>query len=192
MDRQHPNAELAALLDGELRDIGRVERLNRELASSEALRAEFEAQRTVKTLLGQLAAHEAPNYMATRILGEIALRRTLRRTYGRRIWAAAAAGFIVCLLAVGLVSQFYGPGRAPMLAQREHIPAPGLFTSTDNVYSAQDWSVDLPTGTDPQLRDFLEFASRQHAYRRMQHAAEVVTPDLPSAIQVVDEGVPTQ
>jgi len=192
MEKQHPNAELAALLDGELRDMRRVEQLNRELEASETLRADFEVQRTVKTLLSQLAEHEPPNYMATRILGEIALRRSLRRTYGRRIWAAAAAGFVVCLLAVGLVSQVYGPGRAPMLAQRQHIPAPGLFTATDNVYSTQDWSVKLPDGTNPQLRDFLEFVSRQHAYRRTQHSAEAVTPDLPSAIQVVDEGVPTQ
>jgi hypothetical protein len=98
----------------------------------------------------------------------------------------------MCLLVVWSVSQFYGPGHARILARGEHIPALGALTNPDNIYSAQDWSVKLPDGTDPQFADYLQFTSRQHASRRTQHAAEAVTPDLPSAIQVVDGGVPTQ
>jgi len=194
MDLQERNSRIAALLDGEVRDLKEVEQLSALIQADPGLKAEYEEQRVVKRLLGSLPECSAPGFMSTRIMGEISARRRLQRRFGVRIWAAAAGGFSVCLMAVLALGQFFAPAQQmmPMLARNPQVGnsqyplAVGTLTS-DNVYQPQDWQAKFPEDIEPQVEEFLQFVREAHSYRRMQHAADAVSPDMPSAVLVVNE-----
>jgi hypothetical protein len=191
MERQRQIEEVAALLDGELSDLRQVEELGARLRVDSVLKAEFEAQREVKSLLGQLPPAEAPAFMATRVLVGIGAQRRLQRGFKLKLVWAGAGGFAVCLIAVLAAGQFYGiqPQRgAATLAQRDYVTQPGVWTVTDSMYSPQDWAVRLPENVDPRLREYLKFVSQAHGFAKMQHAAGAMAPDMVEAVQVLDRG----
>ena len=191
--RKHTLTELAALLDGEVKDHRQAEELFADIKADSEIAAEFELQREVKLLLQQLPPFVAPDFAATRVMGEIASRRALNRTWRRRTWTAALAGFGVCLVAMlSLGGLFVQQGEVMLADQAGHgsLAQPGVFSAASVAYTPQDWpqEVKVPEGADPQLKRFLEFASEQHRRSMMTRSTGAVTPDLPQAIQVLDEG----
>lgn len=189
MERQRQIEEVAALLDGEVSDLRQVEELGARLRVDGVLKAEFEAQREVKSLLGRLPRAEAPAFMAARVRAQIGAQRRLQRGFRLKLAWAGAGGFAVCLLAVLAAGQFYGiqPRRgAVTLARTPYVTQPGVFTATDNMYSPQDWAVNLPENADPRLKDYLKFVSQAHGLAKMRHAAGAMAPDMVEAVQVLD------
>lgn len=189
MERQERIEQVAALLDGEIRDTAQLEQLNALLNSDAEMRAEFEEQRSVKRLLAQAAETGAPLFLETRVMGEISARRRLQRGFKLRLAGAAMGGFAVCLAALGMLSQYFAVGgaMAPTLAMGNGpVVQPGVLRATDALYGEQDWQVAPPSDADPKLKDFLQFASQAHGYRKMRHSADEMTPDMTTAIQVLD------
>jgi hypothetical protein len=189
MERQERIEQVAALLDGEIRDTAQLERLNAQLNTDAVMRAEFEEQRAVKRLLCQAGEIGAPLFLETRVMGEISARRRLQHGFKLRLVGAALGGFALCLGALGMFGQYFAAGgaMAPALAMRGPVAQPGVFRATDALYGAQDWQgIDPPSGTDPKMKDFLQFASQAHSYRKMRHSADEMTPDMATAIQVLN------
>jgi hypothetical protein len=196
MMRRKDIIELAALLDGEL-DSRRAEELYAVMRADPGLRAEYEMQREAKLALSKLSRAEAPAYMATRIMGEIAAGHNVIRgqqsAWRWRTLAAAAGGFALCLVLVTGVLYVntqrqagYGPEPITTLGGRPL----GLMESDEAPGAAQPqdyWSEpSIPAGTSDETADFLRFASEAHNYSRMTSSAESHKPDLTPAIQVLD------
>lgn len=196
MTRRKDIIELAALLDGEL-DSRRAEELYAMMQADPGLRAEYEMQREAKLALSKLSRAEAPAYMATRIMGEIAaghgVRQAQQSAWRWRTLAAAVGGLAICLLLV--------TGVLYMNLQRQanYSPQPittlggqplGLMESPDAPRAVQPldyWGeLSIPAGTSDDAADFLRFASEAHNYSRMNSSAESHKPDLTEAIQVLD------
>ncbi|MCH7472916.1 hypothetical protein IIA79_08200 [bacterium] len=189
MDRVRRIEELAALLDGEIRDAKRAEELYNAIRSDKALKAEFELQREVKTLLAKVSLSEAPAYLDTRVLARIGERRGMRPTSGTRAWAAALGAFALLVLGAGGLMQIFKTLPAPekesiVARQPATMTPPGLIGPTDDMFTPQNWDEDI----DPALRDFLIFASEAHKYRQLTLAVDRVSPDIPAAIFVLNEG----
>jgi hypothetical protein len=198
MGRREELVELAALLDGELDD-SRAEQLYARMQADPELMAEFEAQRQVKRALGQLSEVEAPNYIATRVMGEIGARRGQVAAWRWRTAAAAIGGFAVCLLLVGgfLYLNQQRPVSRPadmMLGSGEYYTQPSLSREAlsrealpaEPMYGVELGELVLPEDVDAQTAAFLEFVYRAHGYQGMLNSAEALRPDLPAAILVLE------
>jgi hypothetical protein len=192
---------LAALLDGEIRDEQRLAELANELGQSGSLKAEFDEQRQVKSLLGGLPEYEAPAFLATRVIGEIAARRKLHRSHRLKPWLAAAGGFVACLALVGLLFTPVSPLRhalpgQPMLAREVTAPTPAGVLAMDNEYLQGSWNSEMTVPVvdgeelDPQVKQFLEFVNEAHGYRVMMRQGTALSPDLPEAMLVLGEQQP--
>lgn len=197
--------QLAALLDGEISNEQELAALRQRLDDDPALKAEFDGQRQVKSALGSLLEYSAPDFMATRTMGEISQRR--RQTQRRlrwRPWLAAAGGFAACLVLVLAALPMLNtntaqqlPASQPMMAGNTATqPATNLARSMDNEFfnANSSWSRELPVSDekldelDPQLREFLEFVNEAHGYRVMVRQGDQMSPDFPAAVLVFDEG----
>jgi hypothetical protein len=194
MSRNKRITELAALLDGEVLDQESAQRLSQELLADDALMAEYELQREVKAALAQAGDMEPPQYLATRVMGEIAARRSPQRRFTWRTWVAVASGTAACLLVLALFVPRYSTSPQPVsgLGNVQPVTAesqPGVFMATDDLYKPQDWSeFELPEeGVDPQLEEFLQFANDAHNYAKMLHATESVSPDLAELLLLLSE-----
>lgn len=205
MNRREAEINLAALLDGELRDPRQVAELNALLERDPQLRAEYEAQRELKAALGGLApsaeqqAQHTPDFMATRVLGEIAARRRSQRS-GLSLWRPVVAwggSFAALMIGFFTTVQVMQPmaNSAALTAQSEQAarqPEALLPTGlTRNVsYAPQYWAdFKMPEGVnDPQVASFLKFANEAHNYRRLMHSSGGdTTPDISPAIMAVNE-----
>lgn len=194
MNRRSKKEELAGLLDGEL-DAARAEQLYAELKDDPQLQAEFQQQRQVKALLGQLPEYQVPDYLATRVLGHIAERRSTAAAWRWRTLAAALGGFAVCLV---LVSGFLYYNRAPQtqyFAQRQPVSNIGGERASSGAYRtaagpaipSSDWSeLAVPASTNDRITGFLKFANKAHHYTTLLNATDSAKPDLSSAILVLD------
>ncbi len=194
--------DLAALLDGEILDEQRLLGLSAKLAEDSGMNAEFAEQRQIKSMLGSLPEYEAPAYLATRVMGEIAARRKISRQQRFKPWLAAAGGFATCLLLAGLLFTPFSPlkpvntGAGPTLAKGEagDLVNGELVRSLDGEYLQGTWSEQIPVADgenlDPQMKEFLEFINEAHAYRVMMRQGTAVSPDLPEAVMVLGEPQP--
>ena len=205
MMKQKHNAQLpdlAALLDGEITDEQRLAGLSTRLNQDSELKAEFSEQRQIKSLLGGLLKYEAPAYLTTRVMGEIAARRKVVRQQRFRPWLAAAGGFAACLVLVGLLFTPISPirpvnlGPGPMVAQDAsgELVNGELVRSMDSEYLRGTWNSELPVADsenlDPQMKEFLEFVNEAHGYRVMMRQGTALSPDLPEAVMVLGEPQP--
>jgi anti-sigma factor RsiW len=206
MNRREAEINLAALLDGELRDPAQVAELNGWLARDPALRAEFESQRALKAALGSLVAGPAeqelrtPDFMATRVLGEIAARRKAPRPSLWRpliAWGGSAAALVLGFFTTVQVMQ---PALQSATLTAQGVPAavdasaapvlPAGLTMQVN-YAPQYWeNLEMPDGVnDSQVKAFLTFANEAHNYRRLMHSgSELTTPDMAQAVLAMQEG----
>lgn len=193
--------ELAALLDGEIRDLARLEQLGQRLADDSDLAAEFEEQRAVKSLLASLPEQEAPDFLATRIMGEIAAERTRRQPRALlRNLGLVGTGFVLCLALVLTFTQFNNaptgtPQPARDLAFSESpfswsgdysmtgVPTPMLASDFDWRNVAHVDGVE-----DERVQQFIELASKAHSYRILVTSSEAASPDMTDAILVLDQG----
>lgn len=192
MSRRKEITELAALLDGEL-EAGRAEQLYAQLQDDPELQAEYELQRAVKVALAQLPQDEAPDFLATRVLGEISKKGHQPQAWRWRTLAAALAGFSVCLL---LVSGLMYLNRAPFRGFIATRPVSNIDMADQAVLGqpilvtpfASEWGRDLhiPANADEGMEDFLQFANRAHGYTKYVNSTDSIKPDLPSAILVLD------
>jgi len=205
MDRRKAEINLAALLDGELRDPAQVEELNALMERDPALRSEFEAQRDLKAALSSLApseeqqAQRSPDFMATRVLGEIAARRKAPRLSIWRPVIAWSGSLAALLIGFFTTVQVMQPmvNTAALTAQNastgttstaQVLPA-GL--SMDMHYTPQYWQdkFELPAGLhDEKVAGFLKFANEAHNYRRLMHSSDHTTPDMAQAVLAVNSG----
>jgi hypothetical protein len=190
--------EIAALLDGELRDSARAEQLSNAIANDPALKAEYEAQRVAKVALNKLALAEeksaAPDFMSTRILGRIAIEKKVRT--GLRLPLLRLAGGAAALFVTGAGTGAYiamnnrNPEQPAGFIQAEHLPARGLFVSNDSMYQdLQQPELVLPSeGIDPALAQFLQVANDQHSYRKAIVATDrKMGPDIPTALALLNQ-----
>lgn len=193
--------ELAALLDGEIRDSARAEQLSALIVSDPALKAEYEAQRAAKLALSRLPEAAAPDFMHTRVLGRISIERKVRRSL--KLPLLRLAGGAALLFATGIGTGVYfastnQPGEvAGGYVQAEHIPARGIFASTDANFTSTDSLMQslaqpdlaLPEGQiDSGLADFLQQAYDAHNYSKaMLAAGHKVSPDMPAALALMGE-----
>jgi hypothetical protein len=194
--------DLAALLDGEIHDEEQLAGLSAYLQDDSSLNGEFAAQREVKRMLGSLPEYEAPSYLATRVIGEIAARRKLQRSQRLKPWLAAAGGFAACLALGALMLTPYSPlhltrhgGAASLMAKDMQAPANGeLVRNMDSDYVHGSWSTEIPVADsenmDPQVKQFLEFVNEAHGYRVMMRKGTALSPDLPEAMMVLGEQQP--
>lgn len=202
MPRNKEYIELSSLLDGELMDED-AKQLYERLKADSALKAEYEEQRQLKTLLSQLPEYQPPDYLATRIMGEITSRRARESSNRWRIAFASVSGFTLCLL---LVVGFYlfspagtGPQPAPTMTAQpvEFKTLPGL---TDEDYmdllspassiagerTLETPVINLPDNTAPEVEEFLRFASEAHGYSKILGETQLDTPDYRGAVLVLD------
>jgi hypothetical protein len=182
----------AGLADGEL-SAEQAQTIAQELLQDSALRAELQQQREIKELMAGLPQYDAPDFMSTRIMGEIAARRSAPAKRGWRpamTWGASLAAF---MLSFGAVIGFWpqmASRSSVMLAEtsqpKQMIPA-GLMR--DMHYASAPWDeVAMPEGlSDPQLKGFIQFANAAHAYRKLQHATDGTAPDMPQVMLAMDE-----
>jgi hypothetical protein len=194
--------DLAALLDGEIRDEQQLAGLTARMAQERELKSEFSEQRQVKSLLGGLPEYEAPSYLATRVLGEIATRRKLGRQHRWKPWLFAAGGFAACLVLAGLLFTPISPLRPVNLGTGQVVAKDlagemvnGQFVrNMDNEYLQGSWNSELPVADqenlDPQMKAFLEFVNEAHGYRVMMRQSNSLSPDLPEAMLVLGEPQP--
>ena len=192
MSRRKEITELAALLDGEL-EAGRAEQLYAQLQNDPELKAEYEQQRMVKAALGQLPQAEAPDFMSTRVLGEISKKSNQTQVWRWRTLAAALGGFTICL---ALVSGVMYLNRAPYQGYIPGQPVRNIDVRSDGGFGqpmpvtpyASDWQRELylPVNADEGVEDFLDFANRAHGYTKSVNSTDAIKPDLPSAILVLD------
>ena len=189
MDRQRDLTNLAALLDGELKG-AEAEQLHARVKASEDLRGEFEIQRLVKTSLARLPEVEAPDFMATRVLGEIAARRNSRSHTHWRTAAAALGGFSLCLLlVVGVMTinnnRMAGPDSAVQYAATTPAPA-GPAMPLDAEFA---WGTPMiPVNADEDAQQYLEFVSDQHEYSRRLNSTGSINRDLTGVILLLENG----
>ncbi|MCC7479433.1 hypothetical protein IT575_13395 [bacterium] len=195
--------ELAALLDGEVRDSARAEQLAAMITSDPELKAEYEAQRAVKIALSKVEDTAAPDFMSTRVLGRISIERKVRS--GFRLPVLRLAGGAAALFATGITTGVYVANHlapaartaAPMFAREDRMPARGVFASTDEQFSSPDslfMSLQQPDlalpedQIDPGLADFLQLANDAHSYRKaMLATGHMVSPDMPMALALISE-----
>lgn len=199
MYRRSKLEELAGLLDGEL-DAARTEQLYAELKDDPQLQAEFRQQREIKALLGQLPEYQAPDYLATRVLGHIGARRDPAGAWRWRTLAAAVGGFALCVVLASALLYFNRTPQPGYLSTRpvgdlsQEYASEGLRTLDRSMSPAMgglqlspDWrEFAVPANTDDKLTDFLQFANKAHYYSTVVNATEAAKPDLPSAILVLD------
>lgn len=207
--RKEEEINLAALLDGELRDAVQLEALSTLVERDPVLRAEYEEQSLVKSLLGELDEYKAPDFMATRVMGEIAARR---KAQAAPRWRPAVAWFsgVAALLVgfgttVGLMAPRAVQQAAPLLAESgstvsQPLPGaryvstgglgaqPGLFMEVE--YAAPVWEeLPMPAGnTDKRIEGFLRFASESHDYRRALRSGGCGAANMADAVLVLDNG----
>ena len=183
--------ELAALLDGEVRDAAQAEKLAQAISDDPGLRAEFEAQRAVKSALGSLPEYSAPDFMATRILGEIAGQHKPLRTPTLRVLVTAFGAFALLVLAFTPLTQFFFAG-GPTSNSDELIASQptSSFIPPEPAFTPQDWREITPPAdiTDERVLEFLRFANEAHAYRVMVAHTGIMSPDMGQAILVLDTG----
>ena len=208
--------ELAALIDGEIADMHRIEQLKDLLQGDDSLRADYDAQREIKLLLAQLPEAEAPSFMHTRIMGEISTKKRQRHSVWLPKWGAAAAAVAVFGMGYGAALQFASQqtGTVHMVAQTETAPAegitaappqrlmqnasdfdiqPALVSETtpavdafESIYAAST-EVKIPEEADPWLREFIELGNEAHNYSRaMRLTHNFAAPDVSQAVMVVD------
>jgi len=125
--------ELAALIDGEITDMNRIAQLKNMLQGDSSLSVEYDAQREVKLLLAQLPEAEAPSFMHTRIMGEIAGRRKQRHAMWLPKWGAAAAAVAIFGTGYGAALQFASQQAGTthlMVAENAQAPAPEVATTS--------------------------------------------------------------
>jgi hypothetical protein len=193
--------ELAALLDGEVRDSARAEQLSALITSDPELKAEYEAQRAVKIALSKVQETPAPDFMSTRVLGRISIERKVRK--GFRMPLLRLAGGAAALFATGIGTGVWyastqGPadGSTQVFAREDRMPAQGVFASTEASFqtpdslfnSLQQPDLSLPDGEiDPGLADFLQMANDAHSYRKaMLNTGHKVSPDMPMALALLN------
>lgn len=189
MKVEKERVELAALLDGEIRDPRQAARLAGLMAQVPALQAEFEEQRQIKSLLAALPEHPAPDFMSTRVLGEIAARRKQPLAWLKPVAFSATALIALVVVMTVATQQLVGPVQPEALSASQ--PELEYTLAADpGSYKPQDWrSVPAPEGvTDERLLDFLEFASEAHAYKRLMRNSDTMSPDIAEAILVLDQG----
>ena len=181
------NTDLARLLDGELHDVHEVEQINSAIQADPELRAEFDEQRSIKSLLGELDEYEAPDFMATRIMGEISAKRNAsRRVAGWRQALAAIGGLgVVAVLAFSMTTR--------NAAVDPNTGSNAIATSTADPgkeYSDAYWTKpDFESSIkDEKLRNLLEFASDAHRRSELEHLAGSDTPNTDDLVIMVGEG----
>jgi hypothetical protein len=153
--------EMAALVDGEITDMQRIEELKEMLRGDTTLQAEHDVQREVKSLLAGLPEAEAPNFMQTRIMGEISSRRNMRRgKVWLPNWGAAAAAVALFGMGYGMAVQYGGQVArvAPMM-----VDSSGAVGTTAappmrllRPFNAPDINPALQSGSE-------QYASEQYA-----------------------------
>jgi len=203
--------ELSALLDGEIKDLARLEELGQQLKADSDLAAEFEEQRQIKALLASLPEDEAPDFLATRVMGDIAAARNKRRPVALlRNLGLVATGFVLCLALVLTITQFnhratpgqQEPARDLAFGITPEWPSDGDGTTwAVNDFSPfgvptpmyqQDWdwhAVPHVEGVnDKRVQEFLEFAKNAHHYRVLLNSSDAASPDMTDAILVLDQG----
>lgn len=187
MKAEKDRIEMAGLLDGEISDLGQVELLGKEIEKDAALKTEFEEQRRVKALLASLPEYEAPDFLATRVMGEIVAGSSRRQTRRWRTVAVLASSLVLCFVAVGLAIQLKQPPNP-----RPEINYASLTDETDMASrDLQPWISEEaafePVVDDERVMEFLEFVDEMHRYRALLRSAENISPNLPEAIMVLDE-----
>jgi len=190
MKVERERIELAALLDGEIQDAAEAGRLAELLSADAELRAEFEVQRQVKSLLASLPEHPTPVFISTRVLGEIAARRRRRPVWFKPVLATASALLAMVIGLTVATQQFAGSGGLEL-----HGADPGseagfttVFASEGSNYKPQDWrAAPAPEGvTDERILDFIEFAREAHVYKRLMRSTHTMSPDIAEAILVLE------
>jgi hypothetical protein len=204
MDRRTEEINLAALLDGELHDDDQVEALLAEIERNPSLAEEYREQLAIKDVLGGLEPYSAPDFMATRVMGEIAARRkTGASGYWRPAfaWFGGVAALILGFLSsMGLLAPRVMQSGSPLLAESGYQAAPlsatpvssgmlaqpGLFMEVE--YAPSVWEeLPMPNGNvDERIEDFLRFASESHLYRRLMSSGACDTTGMASAVLVMD------
>jgi hypothetical protein len=199
MDRRKDETNLAALLDSELQDSALIDALRQELEFDAALHNEFAAQQEVKQLLGSLDEYKAPDFMATRVLGEIAARRrtqALPRWRPIAAWLGGAAALVAGFgTSVSLMLPRIVQTGAPLLAENsapaslplDVLPVSDGFTSGMR-YAPQVWDeLPMPAGqVDSRVQNFLQFASEAHEYRRLLRSGSG-NAGMADAVLVLDQ-----
>jgi hypothetical protein len=193
--REMKDTRVAGLTDGEL-SAEQAQALAQQLHQDGALQAELEQQREVKELMAGLPQYSAPDFMATRIMGEIATRRSApaRRAWRPAMtWGASAAAFVLSFgAAIGFWPQVVGRSATMMAStdQPQQMLPTGMLREVS--YDPQPWGeVALPEGlTDPDLAGFIQFASAAHEYRKLQHATDGTSPDMPQVMLAMDGDSP--
>lgn len=207
--KEFNRTELSALLDGEIKDLERLEELGEQLKADRELSAEFEEQRQIKSLLASLPEAEAPDFLATRVLGDIAAARGKRRPAGLlRNLGLVATGFVLCLALVLTITQFnqaekpavQDPGRDLALSLLQEKSSNSNTWSVDDVspfgvptpmYTSNwDWQAvpHVEGVSDKRVQEFLEFAKNAHHYRLLLNSSDAASPDMTDAILVLDQG----
>lgn len=206
MKRRLEEINLAALLDGELQDEEQAAALRDLLAADAGLNSELEEQAMVKEALASLSGYEAPSFMTTRVLGEIASRRQSQSQPRWRPALAWMGGAAAMLLGFGSTVALMTPrvmqSTAPMLAQRGPLgssqglslasdgaaaPAPGMFLEVK--YAEPQWQeLELPSAqTDERIAGFLRFANEAHAYRQqLRGGGGAAASSMTDAVLVLD------
>ena len=183
--------ELTALLDGEVDDADLAEQLAQAIATDPELQAEYNEQREIKSMLGSLPEYEAPDFMATRVLGEIAARKQPRRASLFKTLTAAVGGFAVLAIAFSATS-FMLTANNPGDSEDTMVASPGaeMRLASEPMFSPQNWNEFSPSDeiTDEGVREFLELANEAHAYRVMVSNTEGMSPNMGEALLVLDTG----
>lgn len=191
MERRKVVIELAGLLDGEL-DGGRAEQLYTRINEDAELRCEFELQREVKTALSQLPEFDPPDFLTTRVLGEIANRRADHKVSRWRTVTVALGGFTFCLMLVTGMLLFNNPtwtrpGAGEALLAGKSTEARPVLPLDGGMLEYTGWrELEMPVNAGEDAADFLQFVNEQHSYSRLVNSSSSMTPDLPGALLVLD------
>ncbi|MCB1217673.1 hypothetical protein KDL44_09775 [bacterium] len=180
------NTDLARLLDGELHDMHEVEQINTAIQADPELRSEFDEQRSIKSLLGELDEYSAPDFMATRVMGEISSRRNAsRRVAGwRQALSLVGALGVVAILAVSLNNRSLPAGSANGQSMASGVAADPGKEYSDAYWTNPDFESTIE---DERLRNLLQFASDAHRHSEMEHLAGSDTTNIDNLVIMVGE-----
>ena len=179
--------DLAGLLDGELQDTQAVENINAAIEADETVRNEFNEQREIKSLLGEIDEYDAPSFMTTRIMGEISAKRNEQRRTSSWMQIASALGglavVVVCVVGLNTTLNNGGTNNAvnPVLAvaDMDKLPFDYANLPTDGT--------EIDNIENDKLRNLLEYASDAHRRSELTHTAGSASPDLDGLIMMIDQ-----
>lgn len=173
---------IGALVDGEAASARHREQALAHTKECLACRSELAAQLKVKSLLAKLPQEDAPAFLSTRIMAEIARRKQARTPLKQRLAYSGAVALALLLAGIG-----FG-----MMMPGTEMDGNGIYKNLDTQPTVTRYLHDsglTPVSMEAQYGSFGDFVHQRHEDVRDSLRVQVeLTPGLESAVRELKDG----